>query len=176
MLKTASVKCFLLVRFRFVLVHILFLLRNSRHLVYNLGQNCWGGGWIGVCWSADLLWFINQTRPSILSPWIQNPGKNCINCVHCDDHFFIFISFPQFLYDLFHTSLTKYFNYTQSPNSGPPKIDELAIHPNCRIQKSVNISLWIRNPGKNIFKIRRSVRHFTLYSPASLRKLGAFFA
>ena len=26
--------------------------------------------------------------------------------VHCDDHFFIFISFPQFIYDLFHISLT----------------------------------------------------------------------
>ena len=32
--------------------------------------------------------------------------RNCINCVHCDDHFFIFISFPQFIYDLFHISLT----------------------------------------------------------------------
>ena len=31
---------------------------------------------------------------------------NCINCVHCDDHFFISISFPQFIYDLFHISLT----------------------------------------------------------------------
>ena len=30
---------------------------------------------------------------------------NCINCVHCDNHFFIFISFPQFIYDLFHISL-----------------------------------------------------------------------
>ena len=31
---------------------------------------------------------------------------NCINCVHCDHHFFISISFPQFIYDLFHISLT----------------------------------------------------------------------
>ena len=30
---------------------------------------------------------------------------NCGNCVHCDDHFFIFISFPQFIYDLFHILL-----------------------------------------------------------------------
>ena len=30
---------------------------------------------------------------------------NCINCVHCDDHF-ISMSFPQFIYDLFHISLT----------------------------------------------------------------------
>ena len=33
--------------------------------------------------------------------------RNCINCVHCDDHLFILISFPQFIYDLFHRSLTK---------------------------------------------------------------------
>ena len=26
--------------------------------------------------------------------------------VHCDDHFFIFISFLQFIFDLFHISLT----------------------------------------------------------------------
>ena len=32
--------------------------------------------------------------------------RNCINCVHCDDHFFVFIPFPQFIYDLFHISLT----------------------------------------------------------------------
>ena len=32
--------------------------------------------------------------------------RNCINCVHCDDHFFFLISFPQFIYDLFHISLT----------------------------------------------------------------------
>ena len=30
----------------------------------------------------------------------------------------------------------------------------------CRIRKSVKISLWIRNPGKNIFKICRSIRLF----------------
>ena len=56
-----------------------------------------------------------------MSPWksrVQTPLKsriffffqasllNCINCVHCDDHFFISISFPPFIYDLFHISLT----------------------------------------------------------------------
>ena len=39
--------------------------------------------------------------------FFQASLRNCINCVHCDDHFFIFISFPQFIYDLFHISLTK---------------------------------------------------------------------
>ena len=33
--------------------------------------------------------------------------RNCINCIYCDDHFFIFISFTQFIYDLFHISLAK---------------------------------------------------------------------
>ena len=42
---------------------------------------------------------------------------NYINCVHCDDHFFIFISFPQFRYDLFHISLTiRYFSHPSSSN------------------------------------------------------------
>ena len=41
------------------------------------------------------------------------------------------------------------------------EIDDAAFRCSCRIQKSVNISLWIRDPGKNIFKIRWSVRLFT---------------
>ena len=38
--------------------------------------------------------------------FFQASLRNCINCVHCDDHFFIVISFTQFIYDLFHISLT----------------------------------------------------------------------
>ena len=38
--------------------------------------------------------------------FFQASLRNCINYVHCDDHFFFFISFPQFIYDLFHMSLT----------------------------------------------------------------------
>ena len=38
--------------------------------------------------------------------FFQASLRNCINWVHCDEHFFIFISFPQFIYDLFHISLT----------------------------------------------------------------------
>ena len=44
-----------------------------------------------------------------LKSWIfffQASLRNCVNCLHCDDHFFTFISFPQFIYDLFHISLT----------------------------------------------------------------------
>ena len=36
--------------------------------------------------------------------FFQASFRNCINCVHYNDHFFIFISFPQFIYDLFHIS------------------------------------------------------------------------
>ena len=38
--------------------------------------------------------------------FFQASLRDCINCVHCDDHFFIFISFSQLIYDLFHISLT----------------------------------------------------------------------
>ena len=52
------------------------------------------------------------------------------------------------------------------------KIDESAFRCSCRIRKSVKISLWIRNPCKNISKIRRSVRLFT---PLNLRWMKTFF-
>ena len=42
----------------------------------------------------------------VLNFFFQASSYNCINCVHCDDHFFIFISFPQVISDLFHISLT----------------------------------------------------------------------
>ena len=49
---------------------------------------------------------ITGSNPVEVLNFFQASLRNCINCVHCDDHFFIFISFPQFLYDLFHISLT----------------------------------------------------------------------
>ena len=33
----------------------------------------------------------------VLNFFFQASLRNCINCIHCDDHFFIFISFPQFI-------------------------------------------------------------------------------
>ena len=45
------------------------------------------------------------------------------------------------------------------------KLDECAFRCSCRIRKPVKILLWIRNPGKNIFKIRRPFA----YSPPSFR-------
>ena len=64
----------------------------------------------------------------------------------------------------FHLNLKsgeKYFYYMQKSKIWAQKMDEFAIHCSCRIRKSVKISLWIRNPGRNIFKIRRSIRLFT---------------
>ena len=42
--------------------------------------------------------------------FFQASLRNCINCVHGNDHFFIFISFPQFIYDLFRISFTNKIN------------------------------------------------------------------
>ena len=49
---------------------------------------------------------VTGSNPVEVLDFFQASLRNCINCVHCDDHFFIFISFPQFIYDLFHISLT----------------------------------------------------------------------
>ena len=55
------------------------------------------------------------------------------------------------------------------------KIDESAICCNCRTQKSVKILLWIQNQGKNIFKIRQSIRLFTLLPKDKLNEFKFFF-
>ena len=49
---------------------------------------------------------VTGSNPVEVLNFFQASLRNCISCVHCDDHFFIFISFPQFIYDLFHISLT----------------------------------------------------------------------
>ena len=49
---------------------------------------------------------VTGSNPVEALNFFQASLRNCINCVHCDDHFFTFISFPQFIYDLFHISLT----------------------------------------------------------------------
>ena len=49
---------------------------------------------------------VTGSNPVEVLNFFQASLRNCINCVHCDDHFFILISFPQFIYDLFHISLT----------------------------------------------------------------------
>ena len=55
-----------------------------------LPQQLWRRGWLGVCKSADPLWFIHHIRPSTFA---LNPKSG-----------------------------QKYFNYAQSPNSGPKKL------------------------------------------------------
>ena len=49
----------------------------------------------------------SDIRRLISGVWYQASLCSGINCVHCDNHFFIFISFPQFIYDLFQILLTK---------------------------------------------------------------------
>ena len=60
---------------------------------------------------------VRGSNPVEVLDFFQASLRNCINCVHCGDHFFIFISFPQFIYDLFHISLAVLFNLiVQAPN------------------------------------------------------------
>ena len=80
-----------------------------------------GNIWTGHNWPApNVSGFIAQlvehftgncevtgSNPVEVLNFFQTSLCNCRNCVHCDDHFFIFISFPQFIYDLFHILLTK---------------------------------------------------------------------
>ena len=56
---------------------------------------------------SDVWWQMSDIRRLISGVWYQASLRSGINCVHCDNHFFIFISFPQFIYDLFQISLTK---------------------------------------------------------------------
>ena len=49
---------------------------------------------------------VTGSNPVEVLNFFQAYLRTCINCVHCDDHFFSFVSFPQFIYDLFHISLT----------------------------------------------------------------------
>ena len=43
-------------------------------------------------------WILSTTQ---LFNFFQASLRNCINYIHCDDHFFISVSFPQFIYNLF---------------------------------------------------------------------------
>ena len=56
---------------------------------------------------SDVWWQMSDIRRLISGVWYQASLRSGINCVHCDNHFFIFISFPQFIYDLFQILLTK---------------------------------------------------------------------
>ena len=56
---------------------------------------------------SDVWWQMSDIRRLISGVWYQASLRSGINCVHCDNHFFIFISFLQFIYDLFQISLTK---------------------------------------------------------------------
>ena len=59
------------------------------------------------CLISDVWWQMSDIRRLISGVWYQASLRSGINCVHCDNHFFIFISFPQFIYDLFQILLTK---------------------------------------------------------------------
>ena len=59
------------------------------------------------CLISDVWWQMSDIRRLISGVWYQASLRSGINCVRCDNHFFIFISFPQFICDLFQILLTK---------------------------------------------------------------------
>ena len=91
----------------------------------------YGGGWIGVWKSADPLWFIDLLTKSAAKILPASEIR------------------------------AKTLLLPAKSKIRAQKMAESAIRWNYRIRESVKISLWIRNPGKNISKIRRSVHLFT---------------
>ena len=85
----------------------------KKPLTHFFHGNIWTHNWPAPNVSGFIAQLVEH-HTGITRSWVQTPLKswiffqaslrNCINCVHCDDHFFI--SFPQFIYDLFHISLT----------------------------------------------------------------------
>ena len=107
--------------FRLIIASFSFHFRSSYmiYFIYHLHSffhgNIWTHNWPAPNVSAFIAQLVEHhtgiARSRIQTPlksWIffRPSLRNCINCVHCDDHFFIFISFPQFIYDLFHISFT----------------------------------------------------------------------
>ena len=82
-----------------------FLLREHMNPQLTYSQRQWLRSSVGR--ASHRYREVTGSNPVEVLNFFQASLRNCINCVHCDDHFFIFISFPQFIYDLFHTSLTK---------------------------------------------------------------------
>ena len=117
-----------------LLVTALYILYSTRLTNSIEFHSCkmYSGGWMGVCKSTDPLWFNNQICPAIFD-LNQNSGQKIL--------FLISIHAKSKIW--------------------AQKIDESAIRCNCRIRRSIKISLWIWNPGKNIFKIHQSVRLLT---------------
>ena len=114
---------------------------------------------INHIWTAEMKWkWRNDCRSELnLCNCVKKPEKkkrNCINCVHGDDHFFIFISFPQFIYDVFHISLTLIsFTGTKEPTidllpTSVAKIAQLVEHrtgiARSRVQTSVKFWIFFR--------------------------------
>ena len=107
---------------------------------------------------------VTGSNPVEVLNFFQASLHNCINCVHCDDHFFIFISFPQFIYDLFHTSLAKkvllyngWYNLKLGKNM-PRNFESVSIN------EALNICRYLKNVStyKKIIDIFLKFHHYLL--------------
>ena len=103
--------------------------------------------------------------------FFQASLRNCINCVNCNDHF-IFISFPQFIYNFSYIMNTHFFhgnlwthNWPAPNNSG--LIAQLVEYRTCiarsRVQTPLKSWIFFKASLRNLHKLRslrRSFLHF----------------
>ena len=85
-----------------VIVLLIFEAKHQQFKNIFMKMKKWSSQWTQFMQLRKEAWKKN----SWLNFFFQASLHSCINCVHCNDHFFIFISFPQFIYDLFHISLS----------------------------------------------------------------------
>ena len=113
----------------------------------------------------------------VLNFFFQASLRNCINCVHCDDHFFIFISFSQFLYDLFHISLTHnwHSNLLHLVHDFSPIVfhsSAVEHHNNQKVKKNlIGITYSFESPVSLNKKEIIFINHSSLHCLSSITKL-----
>ena len=121
-------------------------------------------------WSSQWKQFMQLLQASL---------SNCINCFHCDDHFFTVISFPQFIYDLFHISLTiefKSFNFDLTLEH------KVACMLCCRIRNNRYPRIIIFFRGSNVMKWtwslqpKRTCKRFRLSGQARIFNFSGSFS
>ena len=120
---------------------------------------------------------VTGSNPVEVLNFFQASLRNYINCVHCDDHFFIFISFSQFLYDLFHISLTRnwHSNLLHLVHDFSPIVfhsSAVEHHNNQKVKKNlIGITYFFESPVSLNKKEIILINHSSLHCLSSITKL-----
>ena len=80
------------------------MLKGQQHCTSSIYMNpqltCSQLQWLHSSVGRASHWYREVTGSNpveVLNFFFKASLRNCINCLHCDDHFFIFISFLQFI-------------------------------------------------------------------------------